>query len=93
MLFTFTVPKRDYANIQRYLKKGFTDMSEIIGRVYETVIDDDIIATATVSDRQPEIIYTVSYGEQVHQKIQKQMWCRFENLAITLAFDMDDSYE
>lgn len=93
MLHSFTVPKRDYGAIKTYLKKGITPMPEVIGRVYEIRIDDDIVATAEVSAERPVIFYAVSYGEQVFQRVVSQMDCRFEAIGITLAFDVDTSYD
>ena len=92
MLYTITVPSKDYKAIEQWLKKGRVLMPEVIGRTYETS-GDGFYFTATVMSGQQDIHYTLSDGEQNFQKILKSPVFYFPEYGITLSFDIDSGYE
>jgi len=91
MLYTITVPSKDYKAIEQWLKKGRVLMPEIIGRSYE-VSGDGFVITAEVMANQQDIHYTLTVGGEVYQRILKSPVCYFAQNGITVAFDIDSSY-
>ena len=92
MLYTITVPSKDYKAIEQWLKKGRVLMPEIIGRTYETS-GEGLLITAKVMENQHDIHYTLSVGDELYQKILRSPVCHFSEYGITVAFNVDSSYE
>ena len=95
MLYSISVPGRDYSSIKNYLKRGYptnSHMMELLGRVYETAAGDCVI-TAQVLQNQAAILYTLTCGETVIEKIMKVPICHFTEMGVTVAFDIDRTYE
>lgn len=92
MLYTITVPSRDYKAIEQWLKKGRVLMPEIIGRTYE-VSGNGFTVTAKVMSQQQDIYYSLSVGDELYQKILRSPVCHFSEYGITVAFDVDKGYD
>jgi hypothetical protein len=92
MLYTITVPSKDYKAIEQYLKKGKILMPEIIGRSYE-VSGNGITVTAEIMTDKHAMLYSVTCDDEVYQKILMVPVCYFPELGITVVFDKDAGYE
>ena len=92
MLYTITVPSKDYKAIEQWLKKGRVLMPEVIGRIYETY-GDGFTITAKVMSQQQDVHYTLTVGDEMYQKILRSPVCHFAEYGITCAFDVDKGYD
>ena len=94
MIYTISIPARDYKALEKYLKKNLIapETMELLGREYETG-DEWFAITAKVLANQPAIHYSVSDGEQTFHKIIRTPVCYFEEYGLSIAFDIDRGYE
>lgn len=92
MLYTITVPSKDFKAIEQWLKKGRVLMPEVIGRTYE-MSGDGFVVTAKVMSDQQDIHYSLTYEDKVYHKILKSPVCYFQEYGVTVAFDIDRGYE
>lgn len=86
MLYTIVIPSKDYKAIEQYLKKGRVLMPEIIGRVYEGQGG----VTAEILASQQAIKYSAPDARDV---IIKSTVCHFNDAGVTVAFEIDSSYD
>lgn len=92
MLYTIDVPSRDYKAIEQWIKRGRVLMPEIIGRVYETSGDGFTITAEIMADNQA-VLYMLHCNEEKYSKIIKAPICYFTEYGVTVAFDIDKSYD
>lgn len=94
MLYSITVPGRDYSAIKNYLKKGYPDehAMELLGRVYKVEENGYMITAKVMSDRAA-ILYTVQHGDKISQKTEISHVCSFHDMNIVISFDIDRTYD
>jgi hypothetical protein len=92
MLYTISVPSKDFKAIEQWLKKGRVLMPEVIGREYESY-GNGFVITAKILENKHAVRYTIDDGENIISKVIRSPMCYFGELGITLTFEIDKSYE
>ena len=92
MLYTISIPSKDFKAIEQWLKKGRVLMPEVIGREY-TGYGNGFTFTAKVLENEHSIRYTIDDGVEIRSKTIRSPMCYFGELGITLTFEIDKSYE
>ena len=92
MLYTISVPSKDFKAIEQWLKKGRVLMPEIIGREYETY-GNGFIITAKVLEDEHAVRYTLDDGKTIVAKVIRSPMCFFGEFGVTISFEIDKSYK
>ena len=93
MFYTITIPIKDYKLIEKFLKKGTVvpELLEILDRIYE--IDCGGINVTAQVTKNGHILYQAYEEDFTIDKTIRSMVCHFGELNITVAYDMDKSYD